>query len=73
MPLVPHGLQGQHPDTLALAVLEADEDAVLAVLVQHARALRRPPTTLDRLLATLDARGLEQFVAAARVALANRA
>jgi PIN domain len=70
--LHPHGLVASHPDALALTILEADEHAVLTVLVDHVRALRRPPTTLDRLLATLDARGLIRFVAAARVALAKR-
>ena len=70
--LHPHRLSAAHPDSLALAILEVDEDAVLTVLVHHARALRKPPTTLDRLLATLDARGLTRFVAAARIALAKR-
>lgn len=65
-------LRAAHPDAVALASLEADPDAVMTVLADHARALRRPPTTLDRLLATLEARGLTQFVVAARIELAKR-
>ncbi len=70
--LRPFGLHAQHPDALALDLLGAHTDAVLAVLVEHARALRRPPTTMDRLLATLEARGLHTFAAAARDELAKR-
>lgn len=65
-------LRAEHPDAVALAALEADPNAVMNALAGHVRALRRPPTTLDRLLATLEARGLTRFVAATRNELVNR-
>lgn len=64
------GLRAMHPDSLAVEVLVAEPETVLAVLVEHARALRRPPATLDRLLATLDSRGLHGFAASARAEMA---
>ena len=66
------GLRAVHPDSLASEMLGSQPDAVVAVLIEHARALRRPPTTLQRLLATLDGRGLHAFAAAAREELAKR-
>ncbi|MDP2316525.1 MAG: PIN domain-containing protein [Pseudomonadota bacterium] len=70
--LEPLGLRAEHPDALTHTLLEADPDAVLGLLREHARALRKPPTTVERLLATLEARGLRRFAAAARVELARR-
>jgi hypothetical protein len=66
------GLHAVHPDTLTTELLRSDPGTVVAVLVEHAQALRRPPTTMDRLLATLDARGLRASAAAAREELARR-
>ncbi|MDP2316515.1 MAG: hypothetical protein Q8P41_26715 [Pseudomonadota bacterium] len=70
--LKPLGLRAEHPDALTHALLEADADSVLGLLREHARALRRPPTTVERLIATLEARGLRRFTATARLELARR-
>lgn len=70
--LDPLGVRAQHPDALAQAILKADPETVLGVLADHARALRRPPTTVERLLSTLEVRGLRRFAESARLELAKR-
>ena len=70
--LATFGVRAAHPDSLAAELLRDQADGVVAILVEQARALRRPPTTIDRPLATLEARGLHTFVAAAREELARR-
>lgn len=63
------GVRAEHPDTLAHSLLEADPETVVAALLDHASALRKPPTTVERLLLTLEARGLGRFAARARLQL----
>ncbi|GIV60341.1 MAG: hypothetical protein KatS3mg043_1430 [Rhodothermaceae bacterium] len=47
--LAPHALEALHPDTLVVALLEADPAGVLATLRTHRRTLRRSPLDVDAL------------------------
>lgn len=60
------GIRSQHPEALALALLDAEPEIVVRVIREQAAALRRPPTTTVRLLDVLAERGLPRF--AGRVA-----
>lgn len=66
MALAPFEVEAQHPDTFVLQLISMDPLAVLQVVLAQAAALKNPPSTVEELLETLDARGLAQSVAELR-------
>ncbi|HXF71291.1 MAG TPA: PIN domain-containing protein [Actinomycetota bacterium] len=61
------GLEAQSPDAFLLERFDERPDRVLEALREQAGAYRRPPMTVDELVAGLEARhGLTDFVAAVR-------
>lgn len=71
--LQPHGVTAWHPDVLVTDILDANPSTVARVVTQQAAAMRRPPVTLERLLATLSEHGLHRSVARLRTLLAGGA
>ncbi len=66
-PLQSLGLEAQSPDAFLLERFEERPDRVLEALREQVAAYRRPPATVDELLADLEARhGLTDFSAAVR-------
>jgi predicted nucleic acid-binding protein len=64
--LAPFDVEAQHPDTFVLQLLSLDPGAVLRVVTAQAEALKSPPSTVEKLLDTLESRGLVQSVAELR-------
>lgn len=61
-----HQLSVVTPDELLLRLLEADADAVVAVVDEQASSLRHPPMTTEELLDGLEEVGLRSGAAALR-------
>ena len=64
--LAPFDVEAQHPDVFVLHLVSLDPGAVLRVVTAQAAALRKPPSTVEQLLDTLESRGLVQSVAELR-------
>jgi predicted nucleic acid-binding protein len=62
---LPTGIEAQSPDDFLLDLLDLAQEEVLALLDRQAAALKRPPITLDELLAGL-AKNVPRFAAAVR-------
>jgi len=65
------GVVARHPDAVVCELLDGDPDAVARVVTQQAAAMRRPPVTVERLLATLATHGLHASVQRLRPLLAQ--
>jgi hypothetical protein len=59
-------LTAQHPDDFTTELLQASQDAVVAVLQEMRARRKRPPTSAEDFLAQLERQGLTNFVAALR-------
>ena len=70
--MLPQGVKAQSPDEFLLGLLGAAPQTMLDLLEQQARALRRPPVSLDQLLEGL-AKTTPRFCEAVRTLLAQRA
>lgn len=64
--LEPLNIEAQHPDVFVLGLIDLDPGAVVTVLHQQQKDLRRPETTLSALLDLLERQALVQSVAALR-------
>jgi hypothetical protein len=56
-----------HPDEFILQLIELAPDAVMDAAETHRQSLRNPPKSIEEFLASLDAQGLPESVAALRV------
>lgn len=64
--LTPIGIEAQSPDAFVLSLLGLDPARVVEIVRAQARALRRPPMTVDELLDRLRNVGLPRSVEAMR-------
>lgn len=60
--LEPYGIEAKHPDAFILDTVDLAPAAVASAVVDQARALRNPPTSVADLLETLAACGLTRSV-----------
>jgi len=51
--LEPFAIEAQHPDTFVTHLFDLTPDSMLGLLHEQAEALRKPPTTFERVLETL--------------------
>ncbi len=59
-------LTAKHPDDFTTELLQANQDAVVAVLQEMRARRKRPPISAEDFLAQLERQGLKNFVAALR-------
>jgi predicted nucleic acid-binding protein len=52
--LRPYSIQAQHPDTFLLQIFRIAPETVVASLQEQAAALKKPPTSFERVLETLE-------------------
>ena len=64
--LAPYGIKARHPDEFLQLQLDLAVNIVCAAAKRHRASLRNPPKDVDAYLATLEAQGLAQTVAALR-------
>jgi hypothetical protein len=56
------GVLARHPDVVVRELIDIDPGRVARLVTEQAAALRRPPLTVTRLLATLEVHGLRMSV-----------
>jgi predicted nucleic acid-binding protein len=60
-------MEAQHPDEFILHLIDLTPDAVMDAAETHRQSLKNPPKSLEEFLASLEAQGLPQSVAALRM------
>ncbi len=58
-----HGIVALHPDNFLVQLFDEDEKAIVTAVSRQRASLRNPPQTIEQLLETLDAQGLQKTVA----------
>jgi predicted nucleic acid-binding protein len=59
-------IEAQHPDEFILHLIDLAPDAVMDAAETHRQSLKNPPKSVEEFLASLEAQGLPQSVAALR-------
>jgi len=59
-------MEAQHPDEFILHLIDLAPDAVMDAAETHRQSLKNPPKSVEEFLASLEAQGLPQSVAALR-------
>lgn len=62
-----YGMEAQHPDEFILRLLDLAPYAVKEAAETHRQSLKNPPKSIEEFLASLEAQGLLQSVAALRM------